>query len=58
MVMLKPELFRVAIDTSEAPAGKPLAASPEPASWPPYADPKQGAPLPVTGDAHDCERRY
>src|SRR5690242_3737162 len=32
MVMLKPELFRVAIDTSEAPAGKPLAASPEPAS--------------------------
>jgi len=36
MVMLKPELFRVAIDTSEAPAGKPLAALPEPASWPPY----------------------
>jgi len=36
MVMLKPELFRVAIDTSEAPAGKPLAASSEPASWPPY----------------------
>jgi DNA-binding GntR family transcriptional regulator len=27
VVMLKPELFRVAIDTSEAPAGKPLAAS-------------------------------
>jgi DNA-binding GntR family transcriptional regulator len=41
MVMLKPELFRVAIDTSEAPAGKPLAASPEPASWPPYADPSK-----------------
>src|SRR5690242_15382960 len=36
MVMLKPELFRVAIDTSEAPAGKSLAASSEPASWPPY----------------------
>ena len=36
MVMLKPELFRVAIDTSEAPAGKSLAALPEPASWPPY----------------------
>jgi len=41
MVMLKPELFRVAIDTSEAPAGKPLATSPEPASWPPYADPSK-----------------
>jgi hypothetical protein len=39
--MLKPELFRVAIDTSEAPAGKPLAASPEPASWPPYPDPSK-----------------
>jgi DNA-binding GntR family transcriptional regulator len=41
MVMLKPELFRVAIDTSEAPAGKPLAASSEPASWPPYPDPSK-----------------
>jgi len=58
MVMLKPELFRVAIDTSEAPAGKSLAASSEPASWPPYPWPQQGAPLSVTGDAHDCERRY
>ena len=28
VVMLKPELFRVAIDTSEAPAGTPLAARP------------------------------
>ena len=36
VVMLKPELFRVAIDTSEAPAGKPLAASPAPALGPPY----------------------
>ena len=41
MVMLKPELFRVAIDTSEAPAGKSLAASPESASWPPYPDPSK-----------------
>jgi DNA-binding GntR family transcriptional regulator len=56
VVMLKPELFRVAIDTSAAPAGKPLAASIQ--LWPPYPDPQQGAPLPVTGDAHDCERRY
>src|ERR1700749_5049047 len=31
VVMLKPELFRVAIDTSEAPAGKSLAASSGPA---------------------------
>lgn len=42
VVMLKPELFRVAIDTSEAPAGKPLAASiqlwPRSESWPPYPD--------------------
>jgi hypothetical protein len=56
VVMLKPELFRVAIDTSAAPAGKPLAASIQ--LWPPYPDPQQGAPLPVTGDAHDCERGY
>jgi len=41
MVMLKPELFRVAIDTSEAPAGKPLAVLPEPASRPPYPDPSK-----------------
>ena len=41
MVMLKPELFRVAIDTSEAPAAKPLADSPEPASSPPYPDPSE-----------------
>jgi len=41
MVMLKPELFRVAIDTSEAPAGKSLAASSGPASWPPYPDPSK-----------------
>ena len=39
MVMLKPELFRVAIDTSEAPAGNSLAASSELASPPPYPDP-------------------
>jgi hypothetical protein len=32
------DLLKVAIDTSAAPSGKPLAASPEPASWPPYAD--------------------
>jgi DNA-binding GntR family transcriptional regulator len=45
MVMLKPELFRVAIDTSAAPAGKPLAASiqlwPRSESWPPYPDPSK-----------------
>ena len=38
VVMLKPELFRVAIDTSEAPAARSLAAG-GPASWPPYPDP-------------------
>jgi hypothetical protein len=36
VVMLKPELFRIAIDTSDAPVGKPLAAAirldPQPAS--------------------------
>ena len=57
VVMLKPELFRVAIDTSEARAARPLAAGGASivaaVSWP-----GKGAPLPVTGDAHDCERRY
>ena len=45
VVMLKPELFRVAIDTSAAPAGKSLAASiqlwPRSESWPPYPDPSK-----------------
>jgi hypothetical protein len=40
VVMLKPELFRVAIDTSEAPAARPLARA-DSATWPPYPDPSE-----------------